>query len=151
MPNIVNARGFSQGIERAIKYIHGIWGSKENYMYYYDAIAHSSGSEESLPKFFLLLKEEKTIGCYGLIINDFISRHDLYPWFACLFIDEQERGKSLGKLLMEHGENEAKKCGFSTLYLTTDHDGYYERYGWLRIEDGYDLKGEKGRIYKKSL
>ena len=42
---------------------------------------------------------------------------------------------------------EAALAGFSTLYLTTDHDGYYEKYGWTRIEDGYDRDGEPCRIY----
>ena len=151
MLDIINVKQFSGGIEKAIKYIHGIWGNDENYMFYHDAIVHSSDSEKMLPKFYLLLKGKEIIGCYGLIINDFISRHDLYPWLACLYIEERERGKELGKLLLEHGEKEAIRCEFSTLYLTTDHDGYYEKYGWQRIEDGYDLKGARSRIYKSVL
>lgn len=37
--------------------------------------------------------------------------------------------------------------GYGALYLTTDHDGYYEKYGWSRMEDGYNLFGERSRIY----
>lgn len=34
----------------------------------------------------------------------------------------------------------------------TDHDGYYEKYGWQRIEDGIDLfTGQASRIYKMNL
>ena len=105
-----------------------------------------------LPQFFLLLKNNEIIGCSALVTNDFISRHDLFPWMACLYVDEKERGNDYGNLLMEYAEQEAKKVGFSTIYLTTDHDGYYERYGWKRIEDGIDLFSCKpSRIYFKEL
>ncbi|HAW70392.1 MAG TPA: GNAT family N-acetyltransferase, partial [Firmicutes bacterium] len=49
-------------------------------------------------------------------------------------------------------EKEARNIGFSVIYLTTDHDGYYEKYGWQRIEDGVDLfSGQPSRIYAKQL
>jgi N-acetylglutamate synthase-like GNAT family acetyltransferase len=100
----------------------------------------------------VLLKNNEIIGCSALITNDFISRHDLYPWMACLFVEEKERGKEYGNLLMKFAEKEAKKIGFTDIYLTTDHDGYYEKYGWIRIEDGIDLFSCKpSRTYKKKL
>ena len=146
---IVNVKEYQGGIESAIAYIHDKWGSRENYDFYRDAIVHSSEPGRRLPKFFLLLDGDEIVGCYGLVTNDFISRHDLYPWFACLFIDERKRGGELGKLLMDHAEKETRKAGFSSLYLTTDHDGYYERYGWRRIEDGFEPSGKRTRIYEK--
>ena len=45
---------------------------------------------------------------------------------------------------------EAGHAGFPRLYLTTDHDGYYEKYGWKRIEDGYDRDGAACRIYVRN-
>ncbi len=151
MIEIINVINYERGIEAAVKYIHSKWGSPANYPFYYDAISHSSLSDKPLPRFYLLLKNNQIIGCYGLIVNDFISRHDLYPWFVSLFIEENERGHNYGKLLLEHAESETKKIGFTTLYLTTDHDGYYEKYGWERMENGYELNGNQARIYKKEI
>ena len=152
MVEIVNAKKYNGGIDKAVDYIHGVWGSQKNYPFYKDAIYHSSLPGKTLPRFFLLLKDNKIIGCAALITNDFISRGDLFPWMACLFVDEKERGNEYGNLLMEHAEQEAKKDDFSAIYLTTDHDGYYEKYGWTRIEDGIDLFSCKAtRIYKKEL
>ncbi len=152
MLEIVNVKEYSGGIDKAVNYIHGVWGNEQNYLFYKDAIYHSSLPGKTLPKFFLLLKDKKIIGCCALITNDFISRHDLYPWLACLFVDEKERGKEYGNLLMKHAEQEAKKSNFAEIYLTTDLDGYYEKYGWTRIEDGINLFGCKpSRIYMKKL
>lgn len=151
MLEIINVKEYTKGIDKAIEYIHGVWGNEENFMFYKDAINHSY-SKGKLPQFFVLLKDEKIIGCSALIINDFISRHDLYPWLACLFIDERERGNEYGNMLMKYAEEQAKKAGFSKLYLTTDLNGYYEKYGWNRIEDGIDLFTMKPtRIYAKKL
>jgi N-acetylglutamate synthase-like GNAT family acetyltransferase len=148
---IVNVKEYSEGIEKAIEYIYSKWGTRKSYDYYKDAIMHSSEPGKSLPKFFLLLKDGDIIGCYALITNDFISRHDLFPWFACLFIEEGERGNSYGEILMEHAEKETRESGYASLYLATDHEGYYERYGWRRIEDGYEIDGKRARIYEKTL
>jgi GNAT superfamily N-acetyltransferase len=152
MQTIINVKDYSQGIDKALNYIHGIWGNESNFNFYKDAIVHSALPGKPLPQFFLLLKNNEPIGCCALITNDFISRHDLYPWLACLYVAENERGNQYGNVLMEHAEREAKKAGFSSIYLTTDHDGYYEKYGWTRIEDGIDLfSGKSSRIYQKEL
>lgn len=149
MIEIINVHKYSGGLEKAARYIHSKWGCEENFPFYLDAIKHSFDSKASIPKFFLLMKNDKPIGCYGLIMNDFISRHDLFPWFCSLFIEPEERGHEYGKLLLEHAIEETAKLGFDHLYLTTNHDGYYEKYGFKRIEDGIDLEGKPTRIYEK--
>ncbi len=152
MVEIVNVKEFSGGIEKAARYIHGKWEDSEgNLPFYYDCFLHSSKPEKPLPKFFVLIKEKRIVGCYGLIINDMISRHDLFPWFSHLFVEVNERGKSYGELLLKHAEQEALRSGFSVLYLHTDHDGFYEKYGWQRIEDGFEVDGMKTKIYQKEI
>lgn len=151
MTNVVNIKDYSGGIEKAIQYFYDTWGKNKSYEYYHDAMVHSSVPGRPLPRFFLLLEGDGIIGCYALITNDFVSRHDLFPWFACLYVEEERRGEELGRLLIEHAEKEARAAGFTELYLTTDHEGYYERYGWRRIEDGFEPDGTRTRIYMKSL
>jgi len=151
MYKIINVNEYENGLEQAIKYIHSIWGNKNNFPFYNDTIRNSSLPGKPLPRFYLMLDGGKIIGCYALLINDLISRQDLFPWLGCVFIEKVYRGKQLGSKLLEHGREEAKKFGYKTLYLTTDHDGYYEKYGWQRIEDGYEFDGDSTRIYKLNL
>ena len=94
-----------------------------------------------------MMRDDKIIGSYGLIVNDFISRQDLWPWLCAVYIEENERGKALGSRLLEHGRMEAAKLGFPKIYLCTDHVGFYEKYGWQYIGQGYRLRGEDIRIY----
>lgn len=149
MIEIINVHDYSGGLEQAAVYFNQAWSGISK-TFYLDAIVHSSRPGQPLPRFYLLLRDGKPIGCYGLVTNDFISRHDLYPWFAALFIEESERGQQLGSLLLEHAGKEAEKAGFATIYLTTDHHGYYEKYGWNQIENGYERDGTPARIYSKS-
>lgn len=89
---IINIKDYSLGIDEAIKYYHSKWGNDKNYSFFHDAMVHSSDSDSGLPRFYILLKDENIIGCCGLIVNDFISRHDLLPWLAGIYIEKSERG-----------------------------------------------------------
>lgn len=149
MPEIINVRDYSEGLEVAARYFNTAWPGI-NTAFYLDAMKHSYGEHSPLPQFYLLMKDSRIIGCYGLAVNDFISRHDLYPWFVALYIEEEKRGQALGRLLLDHALGEAAAAGFDTFYLTTDHEGYYEKYGWKRIEDGFERDGTPARIYTRS-
>nr|WP_309770547.1 GNAT family N-acetyltransferase [Chryseobacterium sp. SORGH_AS_0909] len=99
----------------------------------------------------MLEKDNEIIGCAGLITNDFISRMDLYPWLCAMFIDEKHRGNNYGRLLIEQAKNDARETGFARLNLCTDHMGYYEKYGFSYIGQGYHPWGEESRIYQIKL
>ena len=145
---VVHMHNYPGGLDEAIAYYHSKWGREGNYAFIEDAVKNSN--DDDLPQFFVLLKGESIVGCCGLIINDLISRHDLYPWICGVFVEESERNQGLAGKLLEYTENEAKRVGYQTVYLSTDHTRFYERYGWKYIGDGYEPDGSKARIYKKS-
>ncbi len=74
----------------------------------------------------------------------------MWPWFAALYIEESERGKKLGAVLLEHGRKEAGRLGFENLYLCIEHINFYEKYGWKKIGKCYHLWQEASSIYENS-
>ncbi|MBH1940286.1 GNAT family N-acetyltransferase [Mobilitalea sibirica] len=143
---IIAVREKPEYLEKAVDYFSTKWGIER--IIYEDCISNSLKTESKLPRWYLMLKDNQIIGSYGLITNDFVSRQDLSPYLCALYIEESERGKELGSQLLHHARFEAKKLGFSKVYLCTDHIGYYERYGWTYIGAGYHPWGEISRIYE---
>gem|GEM_PF-209028 len=127
-PKIISVREHPEYFDRAVDYFSSKWGIDRKI--YEDSISESIATSNPLPRWYLMLENDRIIGSYGLIENDFMVRKDLLPWLCALYVEESERGKALGSKLLAHGRAEAKKLGFDKLYLCTDHVGYYEKYGW---------------------
>lgn len=143
---IISVREYPEYLEQAVDYFSSKWGVAKNI--YQDCISNSLTTESPLPRWYLMMKDETIIGSYGLIVNDFISRQDLWPWLCAVYIEESERGKTLGSLLLAHGQRESAKLGFPMVYLNTDHVGFYEKYGWRYIGGAYGVSGEETRVYE---
>ncbi|MCL2873572.1 MAG: GNAT family N-acetyltransferase [Defluviitaleaceae bacterium] len=145
---IINIRQNPKYKEKAIAYIQSKWGNRRNKKVYEDCIMHSIDAKIPLSIWYLLLDSETIIGCAGLITNDFISRMDLHPWLCALYIEKKYRGQNLGNLLISQIKNDTAEMKLDKLYLCTDHIGYYEKYGFAYIGDGYHPWGESSRIYE---
>lgn len=146
---IMNVRENPKYKEAAIKYFQNKWANENSMKVYEDSITNSIKTDSPLPIWYLMLEsEDEIIGCAGLITNDFISRMDLLPWVCAIYIEENHRGNALGKELLLRAQADAKKIGYSKIYLCTDHIGYYEKYGFSYIGDGYHPWGSQSRIYE---
>jgi len=148
--NIISVRENPEYKEKAILYIQQSW-SEVAPIIYENCISHCIRAEQPLPQWYLLEKEDKIIGCAGLITNDFISRMDLYPWICAIYINEEQRGNNYANLLVEKAKLDSKKFGFKYLNLCTDHVGYYEKMGFEYIGQGYHPWEEETRIYQIQL
>ncbi|MBN2280246.1 MAG: GNAT family N-acetyltransferase [Candidatus Marinimicrobia bacterium] len=147
---IISVRENPEYKDQAIQYFQSKWQSVLPVIYE-DCINHCIGSISPLPQWYILEKEGIIMGCAGLITNDFISRMDLYPWICALYIEENHRGNHYGSLLIDKAKRDAKEARFQSLYLSTDHIGYYEKYGFVYIGQGYHPWGEESRIYQCQL
>ena len=150
---VVSLRQQPQYLETAIAYFQKRWASEDSMMVYDNCLRNCISAKAPLPQWYLLVDErtDAVAGCAGLITNDFISRMDLYPWACALFVEPEYRGHAYGSLLLHRAKQDAAAGGFSSMYLCTDHIGYYEKYGFCYIGDGYHPWGESSRIYEIKL
>lgn len=135
--------------KQAVEVFWSQWGTDANYNFYYDCMIHSR-DEGNLPQFYIAVQNESIIGTYSLLRDDLISRQDLFPWLACLYVAPRLRGNKLGSKLIQHALQSAYERGFENLYLCTDLDGYYEKYGWDYMTDGYTFDGHQTKIYVRN-
>ena len=147
---IISLRENPEYLEKMLEYVKKAWPTVPGEIYD-DCMRHSISASGPLPQWYLLEDNGKAAGCVGLVTNDFISRMDLYPWICALYVEETHRGNYYSELLVDRASEDARRAGFKNVYLTTDHVGLYEKYDFVGIGYGYDVSGEKTRIYRKSL
>lgn len=149
--NIVSVRDHPHTYQRFVDYFSKCWAAVPQPIYQ-NCIEHSLDAGFVLPQWYLLLDEsESIVGGVGLITNDFISRMDLLPWLCALYVEEPQRKRGHGALLIEHACAEAQRLGFEKIYLCTDHVGYYEKSGFAHIGEGWHPWGGSSKIYARDL
>lgn len=134
-------------LKKGVDYFWKNWGSESNFNFYKNCIENSFSENGCLPKFYLMLNNEEIVGCYALLTNDIISRQDLMPWFACLYVEENYRNQGLAERLLKHSLNESQKLGFDTIYLSTELNDFYEKKGWKYHSNGFGVFGDEMKIY----
>ena len=83
----------------------------------------------------LLLDENKLVGFISIFPTDGEERKDLTPWYATMYVKEAYRGNGYSKILNEAILEEAKRRGFEKIYLKSDLENYYEKFGAKYIEE----------------
>jgi len=117
-------------------------------MFYKDCIERSIDTNNDLPRFFVVLQDDEIIGSYAILRSDLNSRQDLFPWFACLYVEDEFRGKNIGSMLQNHAKQYIKTLGYEKLYLCTELSDYYEKNNWNEIGIGYSIGDDKYKIYE---
>lgn len=145
---IVDIHGRPGIFEPAAEFFWRQWGSQRNCEFYRDAMLHSK-QPGRLPKFYLALEGGTILGSSALLANDLVSRHDLMPWVGCLYVIPEARGRRLGGRLLDHAAAEAGRMGHEAVYLCTDLEGYYEKYGWSFIDKAWLVNGEEVSVYRR--
>ena len=82
----------------------------------------------------ILLEDNILIGFISIFPNDCEERQDLSPWYATMYVKEEYRGKGYSKILNDAIIAEARKRNFKKLYLKSDLENYYEKFGAKYIE-----------------
>ena len=92
---------------------------------------YTSSMEEAVagdapgPQWYLALEGERIVGGMGVIENDFHNRKDLAPNVCAVYTEPDRRGKGVAGALLRFVCADMAGQGIRTLYLLTDHTGFY--------------------------
>ena len=102
-------------------------------------------------KVLMLVDGENLISFCTFAEKDDIQPTDLTPWIGWVYTFPHYRGhRYVGKLL-SYAEALAKTDGLNSIYISTNHNGLYEKYGYEFFEMMKDMHGEDSRVYVKYL
>lgn len=123
-------------------------------------------------RFFLMLDEankteitvnDKQVDCPRLVAFVSLARNDEVditvpgqenwtPWIGCVFTYPEYRGRRLSEKLISLAEEYAiKEFDAKYTYVSTDHIGLYEKYGYEFFTEAGTVWGEQTRVLRKEL
>lgn len=97
---------------------------------YSSSMAEAIASSGAVPQWYLALEKDRIVAGMGVIENDFHDRPDLAPNVCAVYTEADRRGRGIAGALLGFVCGDMREKGVDTLYLVTDHTGFYERYGW---------------------
>ena len=102
-------------------------------------------------KVLLLINGLELISFCTLSDVDDIQTTELTPWVGFVYTFPKYRGHRYMGELISYAEEIAKSNGLSNIYISTDQEGIYEKYGFNFIGIMKDRRNEDSRVYTKTL
>lgn len=100
---------------------------------------------------FVAIEAEKIAGYCTIAKRDCIPDIPYTPYIGFMFVGEEFRGNQLSQELIIKAMGYAKELGFNNIYLISDHDNLYEKYGFTIIDKKIASWGTEEKIYMQSL
>ena len=111
---------------------------------FFDAVGKDS-------RVLLLTEGDELISYCTFAEKDDIQPTDLTPWVGFVYTFPKHRGHRYAGLLFDEVERLAKERPAAEVYLSTNHIGLYEKYGWEFFDMMDDMDGEPSRVYVKKI
>ena len=83
--------------------------------------------------------------------KDYIPHVEYSPYIGFVFVDENYRGNRISELLINYAIEYAKGIGFKEVFLVSSEEGLYEKYNFYKIDEKYDVWGNKQKIFKQEI
>lgn len=114
--------------EAFARWFHEKWGIPLEA--YRESMDDCLAGKGPVPQWYVAREGERIIGGMGVIENDFHDRGDLTPNVCAVYTEADRRCRGVAGTLLDFVCRDMAAAGIGTLYLVTDHDPFYERYGW---------------------
>ena len=103
-------------------------------------------------KVLLLTEEDHLISFCTYAGQDEIRNTSLTPWAGlCIYLSRLTEGRRcIGKLL-EYAYQSAKEEGFEYMYISSDEEGLYEKYGYQFYQTMKNHHGEDTSVFRMKI
>ena len=100
---------------------------------------------------FAAISENKIVGFCTFLKTDYYPENRYSPWISSIFVDEAYRGCRISGKMIETVIVYAKEQGFSKIYIPSDMIGFYEKYGFEKIDELRNYGGEIDNIFVREI
>ena len=125
---------------RAAGFLHELLSSGR----FFDTVG--KGSE-----LLLLTDEDELVSFCTFAARDEIASTEYSPWIGFAYTFPKYRGHRYLGLLFRKIETSARERDISDIYISTDHVGLYEKYGFEYMKQMESIYGDMSRVYVKHI
>lgn len=98
----------------------------------------------------MLTDGDKLVSFCTLTPLDDVQPTEYTPWIGFVYTFPEYRGQHCAGQLLDCAESIAAAMGREYTYISTDHVGLYEKYGYTFLKTAKDISGGETRIYRKA-
>lgn len=99
-------------------------------------------------KVFMLVEGETLISFCTLAEQDDVREPSLTPWIGFVYTFPRFRGNGFIGKLLKYAKTVAENNGANQIYISTNHTGLYEKYGYSFYKIMKDNEGNDSKVYK---
>lgn len=99
----------------------------------------------------MLVEGDELIAFCTFAPLDDIQPTNLSPWIGFVYTFPDHRGNHYAGMLLDYAESIATVMEREYIYISTNHIGLYEKYGYEFYKMEKDINGEDSRVYRKAL
>ena len=100
---------------------------------------------------FAAVLNGEIIGYCTFLRTDYYPDNRYWPWISSIFVGESYRGQGVCGLLIETAIRYAREQGFTRVYIPSDMTGFYERYGFRKIDELINYGGDTDNIFARDI
>lgn len=129
---IIDIKDDSDFLSEYIELYSYEWGSKKSKLemkQYVEKKKKSIFYDDKIISILGLVDNNNLIGFISLFKYDGEDRKDLTPWYATMYVKVEYRNKGYSILLNDAILKEAVKLRYKKVYLKTELNNYYEKFG----------------------
>ncbi len=126
------------------------WGAGQ---YLHELLSHKKFNDAvgEHSKVMMLTDGDALVSFCTYAEKDDIQPTTLTPWIGFLYKFHQYRGHHYAGKLFEEIENQARAEKVHDIFISTNHTGLYEKYGYNFYQIMSDMDGEPSRVYRKRV
>ncbi|MBO5712385.1 MAG: GNAT family N-acetyltransferase [Acholeplasmatales bacterium] len=98
-------------------------------------------------KIIVMVDGENIVSFATYANQDCIRDESLFPWIGFVYTEEKYRKNRYSQAVINYILDKAKSDGHKRVYIATDHEGLYEKFGFKYLESRIDIYDDLDRIY----
>ena len=102
-------------------------------------------------RIFVAMENNDIIGHCSLNKTDSVPNVEYTPYIQAVFVNEKFRGNRISEKMINSAIEYARSLGIKRVHIVSDHKNFYEKYGFIKIDEKKDYRGELQGIYVQKL